>query len=104
MRIHEARQILAEYQALMDLNAWAIHLRWGKGLECEGVDGRCVWVTEYGTADILLSRKQADREIPRTIIHELCHLALQGHTGNEGGYDPLFEQGINKLTGAIWHR
>jgi Zn-dependent peptidase ImmA (M78 family) len=101
MTIKQARQILSAQQVLLGLPEWVIVVKWGKNGDMDGVDGRCVWSPEYAHAEITLNRQQPDVEIPRTICHELVHVALQGHAPHTGKYSEMQERGINRIVDAI---
>lgn len=104
MRISEARQCLAEYQALLDLGEWEIACRWAKAGEIEDDCARIPWQTEYKTAVLILNRTQLSNEIPHTIIHELEHLRLEGHKEYVFAYDKMYELGLNRIADAILSR
>lgn len=101
MTIRHARHILAEYMVRMDLTEWKIFLRWGTKEEMKDSQGQCTWSPEYTSAEIFLRRDQPDVEIPHTLVHELVHLALQGHRPHDGRYSVMYERGINRLASAI---
>jgi Zn-dependent peptidase ImmA (M78 family) len=101
MHITEARSILKDYLERMDLTEWTVLLRWGKIAEMADVDGKCVWSPEYASCEILLNKRQPDSSIAHTIVHELCHVALQGHKDHNGGYSAMYERGINRIATAI---
>ena len=104
MQISEARQILAEYQALLDLGDWSIKCRWSKPGELDGDCGSIPWQTEYKIATLILERTQTDKEIPHTIIHELEHLRLEGHGECVDRGDKLYELGLNRIASALLAR
>jgi len=104
MTIARVREIVAEYRALLDLTDWDIRCRWSRRGELADADGQCRWQPEYRIADVVLRRQQPDSEIPHTVVHELLHLRLQGHTLNEAPYDPQLELGINRTAAAILQR
>jgi hypothetical protein len=99
--IRAARRILAEQQARLGLHEWVIHLAWGGKDEMDGMDGTCIWLPEYAQANIHLNRMQPDAEIPRTIMHELIHVCLQGHAPHTGKYSEMMERGINRIVDAL---
>ena len=101
MTIRQARKILAEYLVRMDMTEWTVFLRWGTKKEMEDLDGRCIWSPEYTHCEIVIRRDQADSEIPKTVVHELVHVCLQGHKENHSRYDTMYERGINRITLAI---
>lgn len=105
MTIKRAREILAEYQALLDLGEWEIRVRWARNGELEANDmGAVRWCTDTAQADMFLRRGLQERELRDTIIHELVHVTLQGHADHTGKRDPMFERGINRITDAILMR
>ena len=69
--------------------------------EMDDTDGKCIWSPEYASCEILLNKRQPDTAIPHTIVHELVHLALQGHKENHCGYSAMYERGINRIATAI---
>ena len=101
MTIRAARSILRDLQQRLGLHEWVFHLKWGSTGEMDGLDGTVVWLPEYAQADIRLSRIQPDAEIPRTLCHELVHVALQGHCPHTGKYSEMQERGINRIVDAI---
>lgn len=105
MTIHEARQILAEYQVLLDLGEWDIRLRWAKRGELEKEDmGAVRWCTDTAQADMFVRRDLGHQELRDTVVHELIHIVLQGHADHNGKRDPMFERGINRVATAILAR
>lgn len=62
-----------------------------------GEVGRCTWHAEECTADIELLRGQGEE----TLVHEILHLALQGHTTySDAKYSEMHERALNRLAGA----
>jgi Zn-dependent peptidase ImmA (M78 family) len=107
MRITEARAILAEYQALLDLGEWTIQVRWSHPGELEPDEWAAVrWNTDTATADMYLNRrvKMSASDVRETIVHELLHVTLQGHADHTGTRDPMYERGLNRVAAAILAR
>ncbi len=95
MTITEARAITKEWQDRLGLTHWEIHVRWAKKEDkCDDCFGQCSWYTEEAVAQILLNKKIADEE---TIVHELTHIAFEGHLPEPTGYDAVYEQSINRF-------
>ena len=103
MKLYEARSLTKFWQSELGLGEWDIRVRWATSGDY-GEDeyfGWVLWFTEECTATMILDRRKADE---RTIVHELLHLRLEGHRAFPFKYDPLYEQGINKLVAFILKR
>jgi len=104
MTISEARQIVAEYQALLDLGEWEIKCRWAKRGELPpDEDASIDWQTEHHSAKLILDRQQSEN-VPHSILHELGHLRLEGHGECVDRGDKLYELGLNRIASAILAR
>jgi hypothetical protein len=99
MRISEARALAREWQKVLGVAHWKIHVRWAKpGDRVDDCYGCCEWFTEEANAAVILNRSRADEE---TIVHELLHVAFEGHLSDSKPYDPLYEQAINRLAKVL---
>jgi hypothetical protein len=105
--IREARQILAEYRALLDLGEWDIRVRWSRQRELPDDEwGSMLWNPDTATAIMVINRgaRLTTAEIRSTVVHELLHVTLQGHRDHTGVREPMFERGLNRIAGAILAR
>lgn len=77
-----------------------IHLKSAKALEeitGSPSTGGCLWSTEECRADIYLLKHAATED---TLLHELVHLLLEGHSTYKG-YDELLERANNRIVNAL---
>ena len=58
--------------------------------------GACWWSAEECRAEIYLRKGEGES----TLLHELVHLVLQGHTTYKDG-DEMLERAINRLAAAL---
>jgi hypothetical protein len=63
--------------------------------------GNTRWFAEERTAEVLVNPKQTPPEIINTLIHELLHLALEGHRIEIAKYDASYELGLNRISNAL---
>mgnify|MGYP001275651425 CR=1 FL=1 len=104
MTIREVRALVREWQSLIPgLKDWKISISWGSKpnmLDDHGeiLDATCLWQTEHALATILIRR--AAPEIEATILHELLHILLEGHTTRRA-YSAVFELGLNRLADLL---
>lgn len=108
MTLRELRRELPKWQSLMRLKDWKVKLHWGRPVVDRAPDetklemaadcaGHIVWMPEYGEALILLQKGEG----LHSMVHELFHLKLEGHSPKAKKYDPLYERALNDLTDAI---
>lgn len=105
--IRELRKAAQEYQALLGLTEWTIHVRWGepaekpdydKGQMDEGSVGNALWHAEECEAWVYLKRGAPDPQA--TLLHELLHIRLEGHK-QPVRYDAMYERAINAIASAL---
>jgi hypothetical protein len=97
-RLRELQAYAELWQRRLGLTNWTVNLLWASTTEAENHWGLNYWHTEDALCTIKIAR--GDRRKEHTVIHELIHLALEGH-GEAHPYDPMYERGINKLTDAL---
>lgn len=108
MTIAEVRSAAAYWAERLRLNDWEITVQFAptETMDSHESDGLAMWSAEHRTAVILLRRKQDDLE--QTIVHELLHVALQGHVPQTASdtYDVAEERSINAIADAMtgFHR
>lgn len=61
--------------------------------------GRSWWHTEELRGYVEIAPRASDKE--GTLVHELLHIVLQGHSELPEGYDVELERAINRITGAL---
>jgi predicted metal-dependent hydrolase len=92
------RERAAYWQDRMNLREWQITVRWMTPKDGKGNVGHCAWATEQLQAEIAIRAREPNQEL--TLVHELLHLAIQGH-GNYETYDVHVERAINRIAGAL---
>ena len=115
MTARELNSLLRVWQERLGLSEWVIYIRQCKPQDLATYDTRfenyaeCNWSTETREAwiGIVAARYHAGHRDPRvvneSIVHELMHIALEGHKPLTGKYryDANYEYGLNKLASAI---
>ena len=104
MTLKRLRTLAKKWIVALRLTDWDIDFKLVPDTEELGkCAGTCVWQTEYKTATIEIAGDQPPGEIEETLIHELLHLALEGHkplTQNYK-YDAMYERGLNVISEAM---
>lgn len=109
MTLRALRRELRTLQARLALAEWRIELHRGTPVEHDAPDlwrrhemyAGCAGVTDWHTEEriaIILLRRGEGRD---TLLHELLHIRLEGHTMRARRYDPQYEYAINALAVAL---
>jgi Zn-dependent peptidase ImmA (M78 family) len=101
MTISNLRARAEYWRNRLNLKEWDIRVEWGAKKEMADAVGTCIWSAEELCAIVKLKRGEPAHEIEPTLVHELLHLVLQGHTNYDGKYDIHLERAINKLAAAL---
>lgn len=100
------RAFAREWQGLLNLSHWTLELVWAtkadtaNGLFAEDLDASVRWQVEHSHAIILLSK--ACENPWETIVHELLHLANEGHRDKPFKYESGYERSINHLAKLLY--
>jgi hypothetical protein len=100
MTAKQVRPILRKWQRLLCLNQWKIRVQFGdlKSESNEQLDGCICWSGEYRDAFISIHKDALPADLESTVIHELCHLLLEGHLSAPRDYNSSYEFGLNTLS------
>lgn len=104
MTLKRLRTLAKKWIVALRLTDWEIDFKLVPNTEELGkCAGTCVWQTEYKTATIEIAGDQPPGEIEETLIHELLHLALEGHKPltQKYKYDAMYERGLNVISEAL---
>ena len=105
MTLRTLKKHAATWVTALRLSDWEIDLVFKPQAELEAKDsaGSSYWQTEYKTASIEIASDQPEEEVLETLIHELLHLALEGHKPLHKGYkyDGPYEFALNTLAGVL---
>jgi hypothetical protein len=104
-----SRQVIAHgkrYMQLLGLTEWTGEFRVVRGLkDADGtyLDGQSWWSPEERWCSIRVASGLSNEATHLTLIHELIHVALEGHLPPmTHDYDAGYEFGLNRLTKALW--
>jgi Zn-dependent peptidase ImmA (M78 family) len=102
MKLAEVRAYGKLWQSRLKLLDWDVQYRWmtkAESLEMSDCNGFCQWSEQHRSAVIAISKDS--ESIPRTVIHELGHLRIEGHLPCSGETNIPLEVAINALTEAL---
>lgn len=101
MTLKHLRARTEYWRERLNLKEWTISVGWGTKKEMAGCVGCCTWSAEEMCALVKIKRDEPAKELEPTLVHELLHLVLQGHSNYDGEYDVHLERAINKLAAAL---
>lgn len=87
---------LKQWQKLFGLDSWKITLEIQPAEKMSDALGQNFFSPEHETSDIYMRVGEGEA----TLVHELLHLVIDGHKGQEK-YSPMHERAINKLAAVL---
>jgi hypothetical protein len=99
MTSRQANSFVKEWQARLGLQNWEVSITVVEPEVLGDNEAETLWDPREALAEIKIKRNVQD--FKHTIIHELIHLRIQGHTDPPDKEDILLEVAINKLSAAF---
>lgn len=103
MTIRTLKKLTKEWAELLQLNGWEITPSFVEKTETEDAYGETTWSTEWKKAVVHMERPEVIEEdgittFERVLVHELLHIALEGHKPPSAEYDASYERALNILS------